>query len=93
VRQPIPRSLTVRKPFRAKKEGWKQLEIVLPLERWFRKQREGLGYEAWTYAMIRVARVSTILQGTRRNKVRRRVYDESTGLVAEGRYRTRSRDH
>jgi hypothetical protein len=36
--------------------------MVLPLERWFRKQREGLGYEAWTYAMIRVARARTILQ-------------------------------
>ena len=43
-------------------EGWKQLEMVLPLERWFRKQREGLGYEAWTYAMIRVARARTVLQ-------------------------------
>jgi hypothetical protein len=43
-------------------EGWQQLEMVLPLDRWFQKQREGLGYEAWTYAMIRVARAKTILQ-------------------------------
>ncbi len=43
-------------------EGWKQMELVLPLDRWFRSQREGLGCEAWTYAMIRVARAKTILQ-------------------------------
>jgi hypothetical protein len=42
--------------------AWTQLERVLPLERWFCKQREGLGYEAWTYAMIRVVRAHTILQ-------------------------------
>jgi hypothetical protein len=44
-------------------ERWKQLEfLVLPLERWFRRQREGLGCEAWLYAMIRVARSQKILQ-------------------------------
>ncbi len=43
-------------------EAWKQLEIVIPQDRWFCKQREGLGLEAWTYAMIRVARARTILQ-------------------------------
>ena len=43
-------------------ERWKQMELVLPLERWFRRQREGLGCEAWTYAMIRVARSPKILQ-------------------------------
>ena len=64
------------------KEGWKQLEMVLPLERWFRKQREGLGYEAWTYAMIRVARARTILQwGFDETKLDD---DESMGLVAGG---------
>ena len=42
--------------------AWTELERVLPLERWFCKQREGLGYEAWTYAMIRVARAPKILQ-------------------------------
>jgi hypothetical protein len=42
--------------------AWTELERVLPLERWFCKQREGLGYEAWTYAMIRVSRANTILQ-------------------------------
>jgi hypothetical protein len=43
-------------------EAWTEMEKVLPLERWFCKQREGLGYEAWTYAMIRVSRAQTILQ-------------------------------
>ena len=42
--------------------GWKEMESVLPLERWFRLQREGLGFEAWTYAMVEVARASKILQ-------------------------------
>ena len=42
-------------------ERWKQMELVLPLERWFRRQREGLGCEALTYAMIRVARSPQIL--------------------------------
>jgi hypothetical protein len=43
-------------------EGWKVMEAKLPLERWFRCQREGLGFEAWTYAMIEVARAAKILQ-------------------------------
>ena len=43
-------------------QGWKQLEKVIPQERWFCRQREGLGFEAWTYAMIRVARARSILQ-------------------------------
>jgi hypothetical protein len=37
------------------------MESVLPLERWFRCQREGLGYEAWTYAMMQVAWATKIL--------------------------------
>ncbi len=32
------------------------------LPRWFQSQREGLGNEAWTYAMIRVAGAEKILQ-------------------------------
>ncbi len=43
-------------------ERWKQMELVLPLGRWFRSQREGVGCEAWTYAMIRVAGASKILR-------------------------------
>jgi hypothetical protein len=43
-------------------EAYKQLDAVLPLERWFRTQREGLGNEAWTYAMIRLAGAEKILQ-------------------------------
>jgi hypothetical protein len=31
-------------------------------ERWFRYQRKGLGYEAWLYSMLRVAKCETILQ-------------------------------
>jgi hypothetical protein len=42
--------------------SYKELYEVLPLERWFRTQREGLGNEAWTYAMIRVAGAKRILQ-------------------------------
>ncbi len=34
----------------------------VPTERWFRAQRKGLGYEAWLYVMIRVARAQEILQ-------------------------------
>jgi hypothetical protein len=34
----------------------------VPRERWFRFQRKGLGYEAWVYAMIRVANCDAILQ-------------------------------
>jgi hypothetical protein len=43
-------------------EEWRQLEGILPLDRWFRSQREGLGFEAWTYAMLRVARATKIYQ-------------------------------
>jgi hypothetical protein len=43
-------------------EGYTRIEEVLPLERWFQVQREGLAMEAWTYAMIQVARAPTILQ-------------------------------
>jgi hypothetical protein len=42
--------------------AYKELHDVLPLERWFRTQREGLGNEAWTYAMIRVAGAERIMQ-------------------------------
>ncbi len=50
-------------------EGWKVMVSVLPLERWFRSQREGLGLEAWSYAMVEVARASKLLQWglTKRN--------------------------
>ena len=37
-------------------EGYRGIEEVLPMERWFQVQREGLAMEAWTYAMIRVTR-------------------------------------
>ncbi len=30
--------------------------------RWFRYQRKGLGYEAWLYSMVRVAKCESILQ-------------------------------
>ena len=43
-------------------EGYRSIEEVLPMERWFQVQREGLAMEAWTYAMIRVARAPSILQ-------------------------------
>ena len=43
-------------------EGYTRIEEVLPLERWFQVQREGLAMEAWTYAMIQVARAPSILQ-------------------------------
>ncbi len=32
------------------------------MEWWFRSQREGLGNEAWTYAMLRVAGAEKIMQ-------------------------------
>ncbi len=41
---------------------YNSIEEVLPLERWFQVQREGLAMEAWTYAMMRVARAPSILQ-------------------------------
>lgn len=34
----------------------------IPSERWFRYQRKGLGYEAWLYSMLRVAKCESILQ-------------------------------
>ncbi len=34
----------------------------IPSERWFRYQRKGLGYEAWLYSMLRVAKCEAILQ-------------------------------
>jgi hypothetical protein len=43
-------------------DEYKKLNDVLPLPRWFQSQREGLGNEAWTYAMIRVAGAEKILQ-------------------------------
>ena len=43
-------------------ERYRQLEEKIPLERWFRAQREALGNEAWTYAMIRIAGAEKILQ-------------------------------
>jgi hypothetical protein len=43
-------------------DEYKKLHDILPLPRWFQSQREGLGNEAWTYAMIRVAGAEKILQ-------------------------------
>ncbi len=43
-------------------EGYNSIEGVLPMERWFQVQCEGLAMEAWTYAMIRVAGAPSILQ-------------------------------
>ena len=43
-------------------DRYRQMEVVLPLERWFRAQREALGNEAWTYAMIQIAGAEKILQ-------------------------------
>lgn len=37
-------------------------EHEVPTERWFRYQRKGLGYEAWLYSMVRVAKCEAILQ-------------------------------
>ena len=39
-----------------------EFESEVPAERWFRSQRKGLGYEAWLYAMVRVAKCQEILQ-------------------------------
>ena len=39
-----------------------EFELEVPAVRWFRAQRKGLGYEAWLYAMIRVAKCEEILQ-------------------------------
>ena len=43
-------------------DRFRQMEVKLPLERWFRAQREALGNEAWTYAMIQIAGADKILQ-------------------------------
>ncbi len=43
-------------------DDYKKFNDLLPLPRWFQSQREGLGNEAWTYAMIRVAWAEKILQ-------------------------------
>ncbi len=43
-------------------EWYNKLNEILSLERWFRSQREGLGNEAWTYAMLRAAGAEKILQ-------------------------------
>jgi hypothetical protein len=43
-------------------EKFEEFEKEVPTERWFRSQRKGLGYEAWLYAMQRVARSEEILQ-------------------------------
>ena len=39
-----------------------EFEVEVPNERWFRHQRKGLGYEAWLYAMVRVAKCEEVLQ-------------------------------
>jgi hypothetical protein len=39
-----------------------QFEQEVPSDRWFRSQRKGLGYEAWLYSMLRVAKCDSILQ-------------------------------
>ena len=39
-----------------------EFEREVPSERWFRYQRKGLGYEAWLYAMLRVAKCEEVLQ-------------------------------
>ena len=43
-------------------DKFETFEREVPLERWFRAQRKGLGYEAWVYAMLRVAKCEAILQ-------------------------------
>ena len=43
-------------------EKFEEFEREVPMERWFRAQRKGLGYEAWVYAMLRVAKSEEILQ-------------------------------
>ncbi len=41
---------------------YKLFELEVPSVRWFRSQRKGLGYEAWLYSMLRVAKCDSILQ-------------------------------
>ena len=43
-------------------ENFGEFELEVPNERWFRHQRKGLGYEAWLYAMMRVAKCDEVLQ-------------------------------
>jgi hypothetical protein len=43
-------------------ENFGEFEVEVPNERWFRHQRKGLGYEAWLYAMMRVAKCDEVLQ-------------------------------
>ena len=43
-------------------EKFSEFEIEVPRKRWFRQQRKGLGYEAWLYAMVRVAKCEEVLQ-------------------------------
>ena len=43
-------------------EKFVEFELEVPNERWFRHQRKGLGYEAWLYAMMRVAKCDEVLQ-------------------------------
>ncbi len=44
------------------REKYIQFEHEVPSDRWFRSQRKGLGYEAWLYSMLRVAKCDSILQ-------------------------------
>jgi hypothetical protein len=41
---------------------FREFPIEVPSERWFRYQRKGLGYEAWMYAMLRVAKCEEVLR-------------------------------
>ena len=43
-------------------DKFNEFEQEVPSERWFRYQRKGLGYEAWLYAMLRVAKCEEVLQ-------------------------------
>jgi hypothetical protein len=40
---------------------YQKFEPQVPTERWFRSQRKGLGYEAFLYAMMQLARSDTVL--------------------------------
>jgi hypothetical protein len=39
-----------------------QFILQVPHHSWFKTQRKGLGYEAWLYAMVRVAKCECCLQ-------------------------------
>jgi hypothetical protein len=43
-------------------QKYAEFELEVPAVRWFRAQRKGLGYEAWLYSMMRVAKCEEILQ-------------------------------